>query len=189
MSKSYLLSTLIISTLLLTACQSGQVTAPANVNNTDRPRISDQTKPVEAVYPILKTSQSGLAGEYKLVSQTSRYLSSDKSSLELNLSNTPSAYCLMQQPKLKDDEQQIRIVIKSKDSNNPITKGEAVGNAKYELTLSKYTKDGEQKLDPKLITSLNITDLNNSVLRGNLKSSSDGKIESFEGEFFTAICR
>ena len=191
MRKSIFLTSLVISALLLSACQSGQVSNPNSSSTNDRPRITDQTKSADDNLPVLKTKQSGLAGEFKLRSQTSRYLTSNKSSAEIILSNTTSAFCQKQKPTLLDEEQQIRIIIKSKDGKTAVSKGETVGNSNFELSLSKVTKAGEQKLDSLLITSLNITDLNNAILRGNLKSSasSDGKIESYDGEFFTAICK
>lgn len=177
---------ILIASLFLVACQP---VSDLNSTNNSNQQNNENKPPVEEVVPVLKTVLNNQPGEFKLRSQTAHFLKSDKSSVEIILSNTYSAFCAKPSPTLGNDEQQITLTIKSNNGKTALTKGEMVGNATLEL--SKKTSAGEVKLDPKLITSLKITDLNNAIIRGSLSSSNstDGKIEGLEGEFFAAICK
>jgi hypothetical protein len=171
----------VLAAFALSACQNNAALPQNNQGNTVT------QKPAEEIVPVLKTS----AGDFKLRSQTARYTGRDQTAIEIILSNTSSAFCQKQHPTLLDSDEQIKVTATAKDGKTRLSKGELVNNPQVDVKLSKITKNGELNLDPKLINSLNLTDLNASIVRGNLKTtaSTDGKIESLEGEIFAAICK
>jgi hypothetical protein len=186
MNNKVLFALLALSLTLFSACQSPSVPEPL-LNQGDRPRVTRGNTSTEQIYPVLKMEQSGQAGEFKLRSQTSRYLSDDKTTLEIILTSSDLAFCKNESPELKAGEQEIRFTVKSKDGKTPVAKEELANNSRFEISGVYKTTAGEVKLDGASFESLKLTDLNNAIVRGILKINSAGL--KLDGEFFTAICR
>ncbi len=190
MNRNKLISLLALSTIVLTACQMGQ--PPERPLNTgDRPRVTRTTNtpatPAEEVLPMLKITQKDQIGEFKLRSQTTRYLNEAKTELEISLSSSRLAYCQNESPELKEGEEQLKIIIKARDGKTAIPKAEFAKSTDYEISATRKSATLETKIPAENFESLKITDLNNAIVRGNLKIVTADL--TMEGEYFTAICQ
>jgi hypothetical protein len=186
MTRNKLIVLLALSTTVFTACQIGQP-AERPLNTDGRPRVIKPATPVEEVLPVLKVSQKGQNSEFKLRSQTSRYLNDLKTELEITLSSSSQAYCQNEAPVLKEGEEQLKITIKAKDGKTAITKAEFAGNEAFEIFALRKTATLETKIPAESFESLKISDLNNAIVRGSLRIASEDL--KMEGEYFTAICK
>jgi len=186
MTKNKLLSLLALSAVLLSACQPVQ---PADT--TGNPDVNSKTAATvtqyDEVLPVLKVTDQGQAGDFKLRSQTSRYPSGAKTEMQITLTSSPVAYCQNESPVLKAGEESLLITIKAKNGKTPVSKAELANNAAYDLSGIYQNAAGEVKLAAADFTSLKITDLNGAIARGSLKISASNL--QIEGEFFTAICQ
>jgi hypothetical protein len=180
--------------ILLAACQQASK-VDQNPANPDRPRVTKKT-PLEEVLPTLSITQKASTNtpvtpnEFKLRSQTSRYLNANKSALEITLSDSRQGFCKNEAPDLLDGESIIKISIKAKDGKSAIPKGVLTAD-KFDLSVQKMTKYGDAQTETKFaaneIPLFKITDINNSIARGNFKL--DNSTTMIEGEFFTAVCK
>lgn len=183
MNKSKFVLTLLLAASLLTGCQdNGQPERPLNTDG--RKSTQEEQKPIEEVLPVLKVTQGPNHSELKLRSQTSRYLSQDQSALEITLSSSQTAFCKNESPELKDGEAELKITVKGK---KPIVKEDLSQNKDLEINAVYKTSAGEVMISGDQFKSLNISDLNAAILRGNIQISA--KDFALEGEYFTAICK
>ncbi len=176
----------VFSIFALTACQAG-LPAERPLNQGDRPRVTYNTQPVEEVFPVLNVTQKDQKSEFKMRSQTSRYLNSSNTELEITLSSSAVAFCKNEAPTLKEGEEQLKFIIKSKDGKTPVGKTEFAKNEAYEISIMRKTPTLDTKIPADSLESFKITDLNNAIVRGHLKIAATDL--TIEGEFFTAICK
>ena len=180
------ISAIILLALTLTACQESSV-SPSKNQPGDRKTPVVATKPDEEILPTLQLKENNQDSKIVLRSQTSHFLNSQKSALEIDVTSSKIAFCENQHPELKDKEEELIITLKSKDGKTALTKGEYANNKDFEITASRRNAAGQTTIPVESFQSLKITDLNNAIVRGNLNITSPAL--SISGEYFTAICK
>lgn len=169
-----------LSVLVLTACQNNlPPERPANTG--DRIRVTPVVNNDDAL-PTLAFTRGTEQGKFLLKNQTARYLNPEKTELEITFSNLTREFCAPAGD-LQEGEQELKITVKAK---NAISKGELV-NADNQISAIYRDKSGQHQFSGTAISTLKVTDLNAAILRGKLKFS-DAE-QTFEGEYFTAICK
>lgn len=169
-----------LSVFVLTACQNNlPPERPANTG--DRPRVTPVVNNDDAL-PTLAFTKGAEQAKFLLKNQTARYLNPEKTELEITFSNLTREFCAPASD-LQEGEQELKITVKAK---NAISKGELV-NADNQISAIYRDKSGQHQFSGAAISTLKVTDLNAAILRGKLKFS-DAE-QTFEGEYFTAICK
>lgn len=183
LSKAFIL---VIISLFIAGCQS-------TGNGPERPNNQNNkpTKPVEPVYeevvPLLNMNSDGQTKEFKLRSQTARYLNAEKSALEIVLTDNREVSCQNLTPQFAADQQKITVTIKSKDGKAPIAMADLSADANFEKQAEYKIGETIKAFTNEEVKKLEFTNINDAIVRGNLKLETADL--SFEGEFFTAICK
>jgi hypothetical protein len=211
MKSTNIFSLLVLSSILLSACQPA-LPPERPLNTGDRPRVTRGQPEVvrEEVLPTLTIARGEAKSEMKLRSQTSRYLNAQNTALEITLTSSDLAYCQNENPALGEGEEELKIIIRSKDGKTPVDKIEFAGDDRFELsatyrsnkpapagqteTSAPDNESAQPSAAPADVTfsgadfaGLKITDLNAAIARGHLSITSADL--SVEGEFFTAVCK
>ncbi|MCC6643187.1 hypothetical protein IT411_00375 [Candidatus Peregrinibacteria bacterium] len=185
MNKSKFVLALVLTAFMLAGCQdNGQPEHPLNTDGRKSNSNQEVKKPMEEVLPVLKVTKGPDHSELKLRSQTSRYLNPDQSVLEITLSSSQTAFCKNESPALQEGEAELKITVKGQKA---IVKEDLALNKDLEINAVYKTSAGEIMISGDQFKSLNISDLNAAILRGNLQISA--KDFAVEGEYFTAICK
>lgn len=185
MNKNTVLILATITTFLLAGCQFSSQPPERPLNKGDRSRVTTPiVAPEDEILPVLKISKDGQEKEMKLRSQTTRFLDDSKKTMEITLSSSRTTFCENESPELLDGDE--RLVLTLKSNKDAITIGDAKETA-YELSGKYKNADGEIVLTAEEIKGLTISDLNDSIVRGNVDLGNDQI--SIKGEFFTAICK
>ena len=196
MKKIRNITLLITSILVLTACQTSlPPERPLNTTG-ERSRFTQNEEDTqrEEMLPVLTIADKDSKSEMKLRSQTSRYINANNSAIEITLTSSRLAYCQNESSALGEGEEEIKITIKAKDGKTPIEQNEYVDNNNFEIS-AIYR--GNKQTSPSTLSditfssgdfiTMEITDINTAIVRGQLKLSKDEI--TIEGEYFTAICR
>jgi len=179
MKKALITIFILISVItILTACQK-QAGSPEKPLASDQERIIKRTTRASLIVPVLTQDSAGEKSEYRLESQTARYLKDDKSQIEILLANNVATTCEQKADKLIDSQKIIKITISS--NSGSIKAGDQKSNSKVVL----QSAGGEAEITN--LEKLDITTINDSIVRGQLKLGT--KDLSFEGEYFAAICK
>ena len=161
---------LVVGMLILAVSGCG-----SNVDN--KKKIADKPK---IVVPVLKMNEASGEKEFMLKSQFAKYTKKDKSEMEIYMVNSFDFSCQKPTLNLKEGDE----VVKLKLSKN---KG---------IEKTEYRKGGENSAEGEILYSdksknlkfaevlAEVTDLNDSIIRGKLKL--EGVVE---GEFFAAVCK
>lgn len=135
MKSTNIFSLLVLSSILLSACQPA-LPPERPLNTGDRPRVTRGQPEVvrEEVLPTLTIARGEAKSEMKLRSQTSRYLNAQNTALEITLTSSDLAYCQNENPALGEGEEELKIIIRSKDGKTPVDKIEFAGDDRFELS-------------------------------------------------------
>ncbi|MBD3270241.1 hypothetical protein GF376_01830 [Candidatus Peregrinibacteria bacterium] len=169
---------LISCSIFLVACQQTVDGPERPLNTSDQNRTNARTvKRASTIVPTLSVEQNGETTEYRLESQTARYLNDKQSELEILLGDNIKVTCEDNEP-LEADDNILKINVKSEND-------EAISpESPIVTTAILQTGDDESEINVEQIT---ISNVNDSIIRGDLILSNQE--QSFSGEFFTAICR
>ncbi len=173
--------TLFFGTLfLLSACQPDNTLPPEKpLNSTSQNTRRVPPKRTTDIVPTLTVKQGENSSEFKLRSQTARYLNDQKSAMEITLADTFAINCQNLQIEPAADDQIFRFKISSTD-------GQALKEgAKLGAGLTVEGEINQQQLSA--ISEFTITTLNDAVIRGGLNT--EDKEKNYQGDYFAAICR
>ncbi|MGL5830989.1 MAG: hypothetical protein ACRCZE_02450 [Candidatus Altimarinota bacterium] len=183
LSKAFIL---IVASLFIAGCQpagTGQPERPLNPNG----KPVKQPEPiVEEIVPLLNMNAAGQSKEFKLRSQTSRYLNAEKSALEIVLTDNRDVSCQNPAPAMTADQQKITLTVKSKDGKSPIAMADLSTDTNFEKQAEYQIGETKTAFGNDAVTKLEFTNINDAIARGNLKLETTDL--SLDGEFFTAIC-
>lgn len=185
-SQFFLLILTIISSVFLSACQDTSITSPAGKSAGRTPPAVD-ARPDEEVLPTLQLKENGQDSKIVLRSQTSHFLNTQKSALEIDVTSSKVAYCENEHPALQAKEEEMIITLKAKNPKTSLDKGEFANSKDYEISAIRRNAAGQTTIPSESFQSLKITDLNAAIARGNFAISTPAL--TITGEYFTALCK
>lgn len=187
-TPKFLSKTLILVglSLFIAGCQNANPTPPERpINPNGRPTQTQVDPNINEVVPVLNMNSAGQGKEFKLRSQTARYLNAEKSALEIVLTDNRQVSCQNLTPTFTADQQKITLTVKSKDGK-AIAMGDLSADANFEKQAEYQMGETKTAFNNEAVQKLEFTNINDAIARGNLKLQSTDL--SLEGEFFTAIC-
>jgi hypothetical protein len=189
-SPKFLFQTLILVglSIFIAGCQSTSNVPPErplypNGRSTEPETTVDPY--LNEVVPVLSMNVAGQGKEFKLRSQTARYLNPEKSALEIVLTDNREVSCQNPTPAFTSEQQKLIFTVKSKDGK-AIAMGDLTADANFEKQAEYQMGEVKNNFDNNSVKKLEFTNINDAIARGNLKLESTDL--SLEGEFFTAIC-